>query len=299
MSSDGRYQTAAEAGGNIYTSEDFGNSWTLSVNIGVTDTINNTNTSISVGLSELGKYQTASNGFHIFVSHDFGRQGTWRNVYTLNKTNINISVSLSGRFQAVLSSGDSIYFSSNHGNTWNVLNYSDDTSINASIYNSIESFPTGSVSMSYTGQHITIATESIYVSDNYGETWTNVFDDFSDFNWKSVSISSDGQYQTAVETNGDIYRSDDSGVTWNPVTYDNGLIDKQWNAVSISARGDFQIAIEYGGTVYSSSNHGITWKKSTDNNVQNKNWVDVAISADGQYQTMVEYGGGIYTSSLV
>jgi photosystem II stability/assembly factor-like uncharacterized protein len=297
MSSLGQYQTTAEAGGNIYTSNDYGKSWRLSINIGVTDTINNTNSSISVGLSETGLHQTASNGYYIFISNNYG--STWRNVYTLNKTNIYISVSLSGRYQAVLSSGDSIYFSNDYGETWNVLNSSDGTTINGSIYNSIESFPTGCVSMSYTGQHITIAIESIYVSNNYGETWTNIFNDFSDRNWKSVSISSDGLYQTAVEKNGNIYTSKDYGITWNPVIYDNNLINKEWNSVSISAGGNFQIAVEYGGTVYLSSDYGNTWKKSTDTNIQNKKWMDVAISANGQYQTIVEYGGGIYTSSLV
>lgn len=291
MSSLGQYQNVAEEGGNVYVSNDYGSTWNHAINIGVSDIVNNTNASISIGSSETGLYQTVSNGSNIFISSDYGN--TWKNVYSLGKSDVYVSVSLCGKYQTVLSCGDSIYSSSDYGKTWN--RYNDEES---SLYNAIETFPTGVVSMSFTGQHQTIVSENIFVSNDYGQTWVDVFDDFSDLNWKYVSISSNGQYQTAVESTGEIYVCNDYGVTWNPIN-DELVSNKQWTAVSISANGNFQTAIEYGGTIYLSSDYGVTWKKSNDVKLLNKNWIDVAISANGQYQTVVEYGGGIYTSSLV
>jgi photosystem II stability/assembly factor-like uncharacterized protein len=291
MSSLGQYQNVAESGGNVYVSNDYGASWGHAVNIGVSDHIKNTNNSISIGSSETGLYQTVSNGKSIFISSDYGVN--WKKVFDLGMCNVHLSVSLCGKYQTVLSCGDSFYTSSDYGNNWNRYNDTEST-----LYNAIETFPAGSVSMSFTGQYQTIASESLFVSSDYGQTWTDAFSDFSDYNWQCVSISSDGHYQTAVESTGDIYISDDYGVTWNPVLADL-VINKQWTAVSISANGNFQTAIEYNGTIYVSSDYGVTWNQSTDTKLQNKKWIDVAISANGQYQTVVEYGGGIYTSSLV
>ena len=291
MSSLGQYQNVAEASGNVYVSKDYGATWSFSVNIGIGDPVSNTNNSISIGSSETGLYQTVSNGICIFVSNDFG--STWNKTFNLGNTNVYVSVSLSGKYQVVLSCGDSFYTSNDYGQTWNRYN---DTE--SDIYNSIQTFPDGGVSMSFTGQYQTIASENIFVSNDYGQTWTSVFDAFSNYDWQSVSISSDGLYQTAVEYTGNIFVSSDYGVTWNPVT-DDIVSNKQWTAVSISANGNFQTAIEFGGTVYLSSDYGVTWKQSTDQKLQNKDWVALAISANGQYQTIVEYGGGIYTSSLV
>jgi photosystem II stability/assembly factor-like uncharacterized protein len=291
MSSLGQYQNVAEASGNVYVSSDYGATWSFSVNIGIGDPVRNTNNSISIGCSETGLFQTVSNGKSIFVSSNFGY--TWNKTFNLGSTNVYVSVCLSGQYQLVLSCGDSFYTSSDYGQTWKRYNDTEST-----IYNSIQTFPAGCVSMSFTGEYQTIVSESVYVSSDYGKTWTDAFGDFSDFNWQSVSISSDGKYQTALESTGDIYVSKDYGVTWNPVVTDL-VSNKQWTAVSISANGNFQTAIEYGGTVYLSSDYGVTWNQSTDQKLQNKNWVNVAISSNGQYQTIVEYNGGIYTSSLV
>jgi len=291
MSSLGQYQNVAESSGNVFVSSDYGATWTFAVNIGIGDKKKHINNSVSIGSSETGLYQTVSNGISIFVSNDFG--STWNKTFDLGNSNVYVSVSLSGKYQLVLSCGDSFYTSSDYGQTWNRFN---DTE--SFVYNSIQSFPFGGVSMSFTGQYQTIVSQSVYVSNDYGQTWTNAFDEFSDFNWQSVSVSSDGLYQTAVESTGNIFISNDYGVTWNPVLEDL-VINKQWTAVSISANGNFQTAIEFGGTVYLSSDYGVTWKQSEDPKLQNKNWVDVSISANGQYQTIVEYGGGIYTSSLV
>ncbi|MEI8344311.1 MAG: hypothetical protein WCF93_05165, partial [Candidatus Moraniibacteriota bacterium] len=67
------------------------------------------------------------------------------------------------------------------------------------------------IAMSSTGQYQTAVGwgERIYVSSDYGDTWTPK-DSVRD--WVSVAMSSDGSRQTAVEYGGQIYISTDSGV---------------------------------------------------------------------------------------
>lgn len=288
ISSLGQYQSIVDDLGDIYISSNYGVSWNNIFNIGYSPTI-------SIGMSETGRYQTISNGIEIFISSDYGNN--WKNVYNLGSNNIFVSVSLCGQYQTVLSCGDSLYMSNDYGNNWNRLNEND----NIDLYNSIETFPTGAISVSFTGQYQTIASESIYTSNNYGETWINVFEgqDFFERNWDGISISSTGQYQSAVDNGGFIYISNDYGQTWNP---NNNLntINKNWKAISISSDGSFQTAIDNNGGIYVSNDGGDNWVNTTSGlSLELNNWQTVAVSANGQYQTALVYGGSIYTSNLL
>ena len=286
VSSLGTYQSAVDEQGDIYISNDYGTSWTLAYNIGYSSTI-------SIGVSQTGRFQTISNGMKIYISNDYG--STWTCVFTLGSSNIFVSVSLCGKFQTVLSCGDSVYTSNNYGVTWTRL-----ADENSDLYNSIESFPTGGISLSFTGQYQCIACETIWISKDYGQHWKDAFEGqyFNDHNWEGISISSTGQIQSAIDSGGGIYISHDFGSHWNPVESLN-VLNKEWQSISISANANFQTAIEIGGAIYVSLDYGSTWAISTDTNTYNRNWQSVSVSANGQYQTVVEYGGSIYTSTLL
>jgi hypothetical protein len=144
-----------------------------------------------------------------------------------------------------------------------------------------------SVSLSATGQYQTAVVNGdyIYVSSDYGSTWTQK--GTSQY-WWSVSLSATGQYQTAVVYPGYIYISSDYGSTWTQ----KGT-SQYWRSVSLSATGQYQTAVVYGGYIYVSSDYGSTWiQKGT-----SQNWFSVSLSATGQYQTAVVYPGYIYVSS--
>lgn len=287
VSAVGNYQAIADDQGYIYVSGDYGKTWHNTVVIGPTPTI-------SIGISETGRFQTVSNGENIYISSDYGQ--TWTEVFNLGSSNISVSVSLHGKYQTVLSCGDTIYTSKDYGQTWDRL----DEVENAELYNSIETFPTGGVSLSYTGQIQAIACETIWLSKDYGVTWSDVFQGqyFNDHNWDSISISSTGQIMTAVDSGNNIYNSQDYGTTWTQITHPL-LLNKEWECISISAESTYQTAIEIGGALYFSTDKGVTWTKSRDPKVQSGNWSSVSVSANGQYQTVVEYGGSVYTCSLV
>lgn len=288
ISSLGQYQSIVDDLGDIYISNNYGKIWLLSFNMGYSPTI-------SISMSDTGEYQTASNGIQIFISSDYGK--TWKNVYYLGSSNIYVSVSLCGQYQSVLSCGDTLYTSSDYGNTWIGLNENN----NSDLYNSIGTFPSGAISMSFNGKYQTITCESIYVSNNHGETWRNVFEgqDFFDRNWDGISISSDGKYQSAVDNGGFIYISEDHGNTW--IQNENlNVLNKNWKAISISATGSFQTAIDNNGGIYVSNDTGKNWRNTTsDLGLQINNWQAVSVSANGQYQTAVVYGGSVYTSNLL
>jgi photosystem II stability/assembly factor-like uncharacterized protein len=291
ISSSGKYQTAVEEFGDIYISSDYGVTWTNSYNMGNAPTN-------CISMSFSGQYQTASNGINIMVSNDYG--ATWTETYSVGNTQIFVCISLSGRYQLVISAGDSMYRSTDFGVTWN--RYDNE---NTDIYNSIISFPSIGVCMSYDGQYQTIVCENIYRSDDYGVNWvttTIVTDDeggiWDDHNWYGVDMSSDGKYQVAIEVIGEIYVSSDYGENWAKV--DIPLVtDITWQAISISANGQFMTAVAKGGSVYYSSDFGVTWTKNSNPDLDNKEWSCVAVSSNAQYQLAAVYGGSIYTSKLI
>jgi photosystem II stability/assembly factor-like uncharacterized protein len=156
------------------------------------------------------------------------------------------------------------------------------------------------ISTSSTGQYITAAyNDSIYVSSDYGSTWTrrvllNSSEVISD-----VAISESGQMQlfvtyfTSSTKPGIIYKSNDYGTTWNAkVGY------RYFNSIAMSASGEICIsASDFGGAtsylgLYISYNSGNNWLKSEaptyasfDNSFYG--YYDAAISSSGQYITGV------------
>ena len=121
----------------------------------------------TINITHDGQYQTASNGNSIYVSSNYGT--TWKKAFDTIGTLIYLCISLNGQYQKVVSSGDSIYSSNDYVVTWNRLDYSSD------LFYSIQAFPTAGISMSYDGRYQAIASESIYITSDYGGTWTDAF----------------------------------------------------------------------------------------------------------------------------
>jgi len=287
LSSTGKYQTLISEAGNIFISNDSGHSWLQ------TFSYNNESVCNNVGISFTGMYQTTCNGHQVYVSSDYGN--TWVLTFDGGTSNIFVSISLSGLHQTIVSSGDNLYRSSDYGMTWTPLD--NDTE----LYNSIETFPTGGIALSYTGQYQTIVIEYIYISSDFGLTWTNVSNSngFDERNWEGIAMSSDGKYQTAIENGGDVHISNDFGNSWIFVE-DNALHDKNWQSVTVSATGQYQTVCEQNGNIYTSIDYGVTWTIVPDSSVSNKNWAVVTVSSDALYQVAIEQGaaGAVHVSQI-
>lgn len=108
MSSDGLYQTAIENGGDIYTSSDYGNTWSYNADTNIVD-----RSWESVSISATGQYQTIleQNG-GIYVSIDYGY--SWSKISDPNLSNVNwtsVSVSADALYQCATALGGEIYMS--------------------------------------------------------------------------------------------------------------------------------------------------------------------------------------------
>jgi photosystem II stability/assembly factor-like uncharacterized protein len=305
VSSSGQYQVAIDNQGDVYLSTDYGSlgSWNTIVNVGISDTI-------AVAISKDGNFITATNGVDIFTTSDTGNN--WAVPFTTGTNNVFVSVSLGisldGRYQAMLSCGDNLYMSSDGGATFNPLDITLSRD-NSDLYNSIQSFPTGSICLSFTGKYQTIACESLWISSDYGVTWKpanppnpNEPDpnnpDFNDRNWDGISISSDGRVQTATDSGGYIYNSQDYGHTWIAADIAD-LGYRTWQSISISSNGNFQTALDVNGYIFVSPDFGLNWKLTDDTTTYGRNWQAISLSANGQYQTGVVFGGSIYCSNLL
>ena len=296
ISTTGKYQTAITDTGDIYISDDFGSTRTVSFNIGVSS-------SNSISISFTGQYQTASNGTQIYVSNDYG--STWINTFSSGTSNIFVSICLTGKYQTIVSSGDTVYTSNNYGITWHSLDINSDLFATVpdsqnNMYQSVELFPSAGVALSYNGLYQTVVAEYIYRSADFGQTWTNVSNTngLTENNWISVAMSSDGKYQTALETGGYVFTSIDFGITWT-VSADERFVNQNWISASSSATGQYQTIVQQGGLVYYTFDYGATWSPVSDSNLQNKDFRDVSISSDGIYQCICEYAGQIYMSNLM
>jgi photosystem II stability/assembly factor-like uncharacterized protein len=113
--------------------------------------------------------------------------------------------------------------------------------------------------------------------------------------WKSVAMSSDGQRQTAVADNNQIYVSTNFGQTWSAKES-----NRPWSAVAISSNGQYQTAVmSLGQDIYISNDFGDTWSPRFPPALGGsyRAWTAIAMSSNGQYQTAVVNPGQIYISN--
>ena len=167
---------------------------------------------------------------------------------------------------------------------------------------------TNSLAMSASGQYAVFAysasasTGGIYLSSNYGVTWSLVSG--TNFPWQSVSMSSSGQYITACcnGTPNNIYISSNGATFSLPSTTVSSVAG--WRSVKVSSSGQYQVAAAT-NYVYYSSDYGMTWTASSMSS--SITWGCVAVSPSGKYMiasnnaatsymyTNSNYGAGAWT----
>jgi len=266
MSADGAKQTAVASGDQIYTSTDYGATWTPR---------DSSRDWRGVAMSADGARQSAvAYGGQIYTSTDYGETWTprdsirdWRSV----------AMSADGAKQtAVVFNGGKIYTSTDYGATWTPRDYGGWWR---------------AVAMSADGTKQTADGQGIlYTSADSGATWTPRD---SSRDWDSVAMSADGTKQTAAvwsSGSGQIYTSADSGATWTA----RG-ISASWISVAMSANGTKQTALVFDGQIYTSADSGATWTATE----SSRQWRGVAMSANGTRRTAVVQGGQIYTFSAI
>jgi len=131
---------------------------------------------------------------------------------------------------------------------------------------------------------------NIITTDPYN--WVNRGFQHGNRSWTAVALSSNGLYQTVLEYNGGIYRSDNYGVTWTDVS-PSGYTTSAWSGISISDTGQYQTAVAYQTNIFLSADYGVTWTPTGDIG----EWVSVDINSTAQYHTAVSTNGFIHCSN--
>jgi photosystem II stability/assembly factor-like uncharacterized protein len=216
MSRSGQYQTAIGptvlSGGEIYVSNDYGNTF----NIILQPIVGSIQSYLTMSYD--GKYQSITSGNSIFISNNYGQNWTQNNLSGITNppsSLYGITMSGNGQIQYAVDEGFPAYLykSTNYGITWN------------NTYTIPESGTLYFISTSETGQYVLIPNYngSIWISNNYGNSFTkNINIDgqpqssFGFKSWYPCGVSASGKYQTACDnaSNGYIYTSSDYGKNW-------------------------------------------------------------------------------------
>jgi BNR-Asp box repeat len=250
VSSDGTRLVAAADGiytSGIYLSTNSGNTWTQS-NVP-------SNEWMSVASSADGSrlVVVAPGDIHfnppsvVYTSTDFG--ATWAHQTNAPGTPWDSVASSADGCKLMLFTADTICTSTNSGGTWmRTSNPPEDWA---------GSSPSKEISCSADGGKLAVilnggfySPSSIYVSTNFGFTWTKTSAPTNDY-WTSIASSADGSKLIASTTGspsdicGPIYISSDFGITWT-----SNNVSASWSSVAMSADGSKSVAVARPGGIY-------------------------------------------------
>ena len=185
--------------------------------------------SVKLGANGAFIVVTAKDG--VYLSTDSGANWTRKTPDAVEDTDwVKGICSSNGSYIIVVSSADAIYRSANSGTSWATITPAggDTFSVNKMATSDDGQF------MVIVGQNSTDATESCYISTDYGATWIAKKPVAASIEWTECDISNDGAV-IAVSTSSYFYVSFDSGTNWT----EQGMASSAevWNSLSISGDG--------------------------------------------------------------
>ena len=233
----------------IFTSSDYGTTWTSVSSIGTEGWEN-------IGMSATGQYQTAVSTTGTYRSTDYG--ATWTSVNTYYA--MDVTISGSGQYQVIAyktSSSSSYYYigvSTNYGLTFTTKSTSFSYISGLSI--SGNGTYMAAIGSGRSGWFLTLY---YYYSNSNGSSWVNK--NTLDYDSNDTAFSSDGRIQeyTYGRTATSLYKSIDYGNSFTPISTSGSGI---FNGLSICASGKHQLTVRDHHPCIS-SNYGETWTTLT------------------------------------
>jgi len=116
---------------------------------------------------------------------------------------------------------------------------------------------------------VAMTTTGVYISSDFGDTWTQKLpDEADDTSWIGGVCSADGTYIIVWDSDFNIYRSANTGTSWSLITPADGDTFTV-NAIDVSNTGRYFIIIGQNTTTpaescYLSTNFGVTWTANTE-----------------------------------
>jgi hypothetical protein len=274
-SSDRMNLVAVVNGGGIYTSSNYGDTWT--------QTSAPSKFWKSIASSSNGmKLVAIVNGGGIYTSSDYGENWTLQTTAP-TATWTSIASSSDGTKLVGTATLLGIYTSSNSGSTWTK------TSAPPVRWTSITSSSDG------TKLAAAIGGGGIYTNANSG-TGDWISSSAPTSFWASIASSSDGTKLAAAMYSGGIYTNTNSGVgAWTLQT--TVPTDVEWMSIASSSDGTKLAAVLNGGGIYMNSNSGVgawTLQTTVPTDIE---WSSIVSSSDGTELAAVVPGGGVYLYS--
>ena len=202
-----------------------------------------------------------------------------------------ITSSSDGVHLAIANQGGYIYISNDSGTTWTKSNSP------SMAWQRLASSSDGSRMIASVGNAAGDTRNEIYISNNYGEDWTATIPTTGYPGWQGVTSSADGSHLTAAAQGGCIYRSVNSGTTWESVTV-SGLgacTTQNWRGAAASSDGQYLAVGLDAGNIYTSNDFGATWTARTASG--NQGWYNITSSSNGQYLAATTVNNNIWTSA--
>jgi hypothetical protein len=135
-------------------------------------------------------------------------------------------------------------------------------------------------------------TDSLWISNNSGDTWIERPVIVGNNYWVGMAASSDGAKIILATAGSNVYTSTDSGATW---TQQAGAGFGAWYNIASSADGTKLIIASSNGYIKTSADSGVNWTERT--SAGSRAWWGVASSSDGTKIVAVVQNGYIYTST--
>jgi len=304
-STDGSHLAAVVNAGYIYTSSDHGNTW-------VEQTSSGSRNWILIASDSTGQHLSATESTgRIYTSVDWG--ATW-SVGTNSPTGTSgtplygIASSSDGSTLASTVYGGFIYKSTTSGSSWDST-----TAGSANPSTGVGPQNWRGIASSADGQKLLAANTGgisggLYTSTDGGVTWVqHIIESPATHEWLSVTSSSDGTVLAAVDssTNGTgvgyIWRSTDSGLTWQEITSAGA---HAWWGISISGDGTklaatYRTTAPVAGGILVSYTSGQSWSKISDGVLSwGRDFRFVSVSGDGQQILADVPNGDLYVTSM-
>ena len=226
-------------------------------------------------LTDDSKYRVVAKGNSIQVSSDWGV--TFVQKTTTTSTAYDIKISSTGQYMLLTDYNNYSKKSSNYGETWSNI-----TTIAKNIYILVAMSGSGQYQM-ITGE---FADSPVWLSSNYGATWTDV-GIYTIAGWRGCYISGDASYMAVADTEG-VRESTNFGVTWGSY-----MIENQASRIMCSNTATYRTTT-HGETsaryVKSSQNSGVSYSFPSSGVIgTHKVYLGTDMSLTGQYQFICTY----------
>jgi hypothetical protein len=181
-----------------------------------------------------------------------------------------ITTSAGGSLITLTTVGGNVYTTINEGTNW-VKQAGSGSRFWASVASSTDGTKLVASEVHPVGSQVTAANPNpavkccstlgdIFTSTDSGVTWTDRTA-AGTRNWGQVASSADGTKLVAVEVNGGIWVSSNSGSAWSTTGSPTGA--KAWSSVCSDGTGTYLAATVRGGNIWTSGNGGTSWTERT------------------------------------